>query len=137
MCVGATRNSKEIQPGFVQNKFDLFGSNLAYFLLAYPFIELSLLVSNIGVAQTKESAKSKIMQEKIPLRKAKSRPRRVFRITSSFSWPVDPITGRRALHKGEDIAEKRGSPKLAPAEGLVCKTSQQASLGYLLDTGVY
>jgi hypothetical protein len=36
LCVGATRNSKEIQPGLVQNKFDLFGSNLAYFLLACP-----------------------------------------------------------------------------------------------------
>jgi hypothetical protein len=55
--VGATVNVKEIQPGLVQNKFDLFGSNFAYFLL----------VSNIGVAQTKESTES-------------------FRITSPFGW---------------------------------------------------
>ena len=56
----------------------MFGSNLAYFLLACPYIELSLLVSNIGVAHTKESAKSKILQEKNTLTKGKNRPRRVF-----------------------------------------------------------
>ena len=46
------------------------------------------------------------------------------------------MTGWWALHQGIDIAGKRGSPKLATAEGVVCKTSQQASLGYLLDGGV-
>jgi hypothetical protein len=55
--ISATRNGKEIHPDLVQNKFDLFGSNFAYFLL----------VSNIGVAQTKESTES-------------------FRITSPFGW---------------------------------------------------
>jgi hypothetical protein len=56
-----------------------------------------------------------------------------FRITSPFGWRVDPITGRWALHQGVDIAGKRGSPILAPAKGRVCKTSQQANLGYLLE----
>jgi len=67
----------------------------------------------------------------------KKQTTQIFRITSPFSWRVDPITGRRALHKGVDIAGKRGSPTLAPAKGRLCKTSQQASLGYLLETGVY
>jgi len=36
------------------------------------------------------------------------------------------------MHKGVDIAGKRGSPILAPAKGRICKTSQQANLGFLL-----
>jgi murein DD-endopeptidase MepM/ murein hydrolase activator NlpD len=43
------------------------------------------------------------------------------------------MTGWWALHHGVDIAGKRGSPVLAPANGQVCKTSQQANLGNLLE----
>jgi murein DD-endopeptidase MepM/ murein hydrolase activator NlpD len=43
------------------------------------------------------------------------------------------MTGRWALHQGVDIAGKRGSPILAPAKGRVCKTSQEANSGYLLE----
>ena len=53
--------------------------------------------------------------------------------TSPFGWRVDPMTGWWALHQGVDIAGKRGSPILAPAKGRVCKTSQEANSGYLLE----
>lgn len=56
-----------------------------------------------------------------------------FRITSPFGWRVDPMTVRWALYQGVDIAGKRGIPILAPAKGRVCKASQQANLGYLLE----
>ena len=56
--ISATRNGKEIHPGLVQNKFDLFGLNFPYLLLAGSLIAVALLVRNIGVAQTKESTES-------------------------------------------------------------------------------
>ena len=43
------------------------------------------------------------------------------------------MSGRWVLHQGVGITGKRGSSILAPAKGWVCKTSQQANLGYLLE----
>ena len=48
-----------------------------------------------------------------------------FRITSSFGWRVDPMTRGWAVHQGVDIAGKKGSPILAPANGKVCKVRHQ------------
>ena len=41
------------------------------------------------------------------------------RITSSFGYRSGPTTGYRALHKGLDIANKIGTPVIAPARGTV------------------
>lgn len=41
------------------------------------------------------------------------------RITSSFGYRSGPTTGYRSLHKGLDIANKIGTPVVAPARGTV------------------
>lgn len=41
------------------------------------------------------------------------------RITSPFGYRSSPTTGRRTLHKGLDIANKIGTPVIAPARGTV------------------
>lgn len=40
-------------------------------------------------------------------------------LTSSFGWRTHPITGRRTLHKGIDIAAPMGAPIMAAADGVV------------------
>jgi len=115
----------------------LFSSNLVWIKpralsISLLLIALTPLLSNIGVAQTKESTKFKNPQEKNTISEGKKKTAESFRITSPFGWRVDQITVRWALHQGVDISGKRGSPILAPAKGRICKTSQQANLGFLL-----
>jgi len=40
-------------------------------------------------------------------------------VTSHFGYRIDPFTGRRGLHKGLDVVARRGTPIIAPADGVV------------------
>jgi murein DD-endopeptidase MepM/ murein hydrolase activator NlpD len=40
-------------------------------------------------------------------------------ISSPFGWRINPVTGRRQLHKGIDFAAPMGAPILAASEGIV------------------
>lgn len=50
-------------------------------------------------------------------------------VTSHFGHRIDPFTGRRALHKGMDIAARRGAPIVSPAEGIVSFAGPYGSFG--------
>lgn len=50
-------------------------------------------------------------------------------VTSHFGYRVDPFNGRRALHKGMDIAARRGVPIMVPAEGVVSFAGRYGSFG--------
>jgi murein DD-endopeptidase MepM/ murein hydrolase activator NlpD len=93
-----------------------------------------MILSDTGMAQNsvKVTTQPKPFLENSTISGSNKQISASFRITSPFGWRVDPMTGRWALHQGVDIARKRGSPILAPAKGRICKTSQQANLGYLL-----
>jgi murein DD-endopeptidase MepM/ murein hydrolase activator NlpD len=93
-----------------------------------------MILSDSGMAQNnvKVTTQSKPILENSTILGSNQQLSASFRITSPFGWRVDPMTGRWALHQGVDIAGKRGSPILAPEKGRVCKTSQEANLGYLL-----
>lgn len=51
------------------------------------------------------------------------------RITSGFGLRRDPVTGRRSMHKGLDIASSRGSDILAAGSGVVTYAGYNGSYG--------
>lgn len=50
-------------------------------------------------------------------------------VTSHFGYRIDPFTGRRALHKGLDVVARRGTPIIAPADGVVSFAGRYGSYG--------
>jgi len=50
-------------------------------------------------------------------------------ITSSFGFRTSPITGRRQLHEGLDIANRSGTQVVAPANGTVIYQGYQGGYG--------
>ncbi len=53
-------------------------------------------------------------------------------ISSTFSYRTSPFTGRREFHKGLDIANKMGSPIIAPANGVVTYAKKKRIIGNML-----
>ena len=49
--------------------------------------------------------------------------------TSNYGSRKDPFTGKRHSHKGIDIANRKGTPVLAPADGVVTKVKRSRGLG--------
>lgn len=54
-------------------------------------------------------------------------------ISSPFGERIDPITGKRELHKGIDFAGQAGSPIRAVAGGVVVSSGDQGSYGNLVE----
>lgn len=50
-------------------------------------------------------------------------------ITSNFGYRLDPFTGRRAFHKGMDVAAREGTSIVSPAEGVVSFAGPYGSYG--------
>ena len=53
---------------------------------------------------------------------------RIF-VSSVFGWRLGPFTGRREFHRGIDISSRRGTPIIAPADGIVSETGKDRSIG--------
>jgi murein DD-endopeptidase MepM/ murein hydrolase activator NlpD len=53
-------------------------------------------------------------------------------VTSEFGYRRHPITGRRSMHNGIDIAGKTGSPILAMADGLVIFAGRKQGYGNIV-----
>ncbi len=54
-------------------------------------------------------------------------------ITSTYGKRRDPFTGRRHMHKGMDIANRVGTPVIAPADGIVTRITRMRYLGKMLE----
>lgn len=50
-------------------------------------------------------------------------------MTDGFGSRSDPFTGRRAFHRGLDISARRGTPVVAPADGVVVFAGRSGGLG--------
>jgi murein DD-endopeptidase MepM/ murein hydrolase activator NlpD len=53
-------------------------------------------------------------------------------VTSHFGYRMDPFTGRRALHRGLDVAARIGAPIVSPADGVVTFAGPYGSFGNAL-----
>jgi murein DD-endopeptidase MepM/ murein hydrolase activator NlpD len=58
-------------------------------------------------------------------------------VSSNFGPRTDPFTGLRRVHEGVDIVSRRGTPVVAPAEGIVTYAGYDPTLGEMavLDHG--
>lgn len=53
-------------------------------------------------------------------------------ITDGFGHRRDPFTGRRAFHRGLDLSARRGTPILAPADGVVVFAGRNGGMGKMV-----
>jgi murein DD-endopeptidase MepM/ murein hydrolase activator NlpD len=54
-------------------------------------------------------------------------------LTSGFGYRIDPFTGLRQFHEGLDIANRLGTPIIAPADGIVSRCSNSFGFGLTLE----
>lgn len=52
--------------------------------------------------------------------------------TSRFGYRISPFTGRREFHKGLDIANRKGSPIIATAHGIISYAGPKGLLGNMV-----
>lgn len=50
-------------------------------------------------------------------------------VTSTYGSRKDPFTGKRHKHKGIDVANRKGTPVIAPADGVVTRVKRSGGLG--------
>jgi len=54
-------------------------------------------------------------------------------LTSGFGYRIDPFTGLRQFHEGLDIANRFGTPIIAPADGIVSRCSNSFGFGLTVE----
>ncbi len=55
-----------------------------------------------------------------------------YRLSSGFGYRIHPITGRRKLHSGQDMAGPVGTPIYAPGDGKVIHASRVSGYGNMI-----
>jgi septal ring factor EnvC (AmiA/AmiB activator) len=54
-------------------------------------------------------------------------------VTSGFAYRIDPFTGQRQFHEGLDIANRIGTPIVAPADGVVARVGINSGFGLTVE----
>ncbi len=53
-------------------------------------------------------------------------------VTSRFGYRASPFTGLREFHQGLDIATQKGTPIIAPADGVVTRFGREGAYGIMI-----
>lgn len=53
-------------------------------------------------------------------------------LSSAFGYRTSPFTGRRTFHKGLDIANRKNTPIIAPADGVVAFSGAKGNMGLMV-----
>ncbi len=61
------------------------------------------------------------------------RPVSVGFVSSRFGWRMDPISGRRAMHRGVDFSARMGTPVYATADGVVTYSGVEQTYGNVVE----
>lgn len=61
------------------------------------------------------------------------RPVTVGFVSSRFGWRMDPISGRRAMHRGVDFSARMGTPVYATADGVVTYSGVERTYGNVVE----
>jgi len=61
------------------------------------------------------------------------RPVTVGFVSSRFGWRMDPITGRRTMHRGVDFSARLGTPVYATADGVVTYSGVEQTYGNVVE----
>jgi len=61
------------------------------------------------------------------------RPVSVAFVSSRFGWRMDPITGRRTMHRGVDFSARLGTPVVATADGVVTFSGVEQTYGNVVE----
>jgi murein DD-endopeptidase MepM/ murein hydrolase activator NlpD len=61
------------------------------------------------------------------------RPVNVGFVSSRFGWRMDPISGRRAMHRGVDFSARMGTPVYATADGVVTHSGVEQTYGNVVE----
>ncbi len=61
------------------------------------------------------------------------RPVNVGFVSSWYGWRVDPITGRKSLHRGMDFSARLGTPVFATADGVVTFSGRWKTYGEVIE----
>ena len=54
-------------------------------------------------------------------------------LTSRFGYRIDPFTGMRQLHEGIDVANRMGTPIIAPADGVISRVFNNFGFGLMVE----
>jgi murein DD-endopeptidase MepM/ murein hydrolase activator NlpD len=61
------------------------------------------------------------------------RPVNVGFVSSYFGRRMDPISGRRSVHRGIDFSARKGTPVVAPADGVVTFSGRWKTYGKVVE----
>jgi len=99
------------------------------------FSQIEQVGTQISALDSKLVAVNYLLQDGVEEKNARphSWPTEGGWLSSHFGIRSDPFTGKRAMHKGIDIANRFGAPVLAGSRGVVIYSGKMKGYGYLVE----